>query len=143
MQRFISARLFGTKFRGADRGNGGARRSTRRCEPAGVLSLLRPGPGRLGHRSFIRPWDGVLRGLGGHSWPEPYEFATVPFGKHGGKHQLWRGAGRRRRGDAGHYVTGDPVGHLLAQLGIELCRPGKKLTSDIGLFGAQARKLQR
>jgi hypothetical protein len=38
----------------------------------------------------------------------------VAFGKHSGKHQLWWGAGRRWWGDAGCYVTGDPVGHLLA-----------------------------
>ena len=60
---------------------------------------------------------GLMRGQG---WPESHEFAAVPFGKHGGKHQLRRGAGRWRRGDPGHHVTGDPVCHLMAQSGIEL-----------------------
>jgi hypothetical protein len=83
---------------------------------------------------------GLIRG---QVWPEPYEFATVPFGKHGGKHQLRRGAGRWRWGDAGQHVSGDPVGHLLTQAGIELGCAGEKLAGDIGLAGAQARKLQR
>jgi hypothetical protein len=44
----------------------------------------------------------------------------VTFGKDGGKHQFRRGAGRGRRRDVGHHVTGDSVCHLLAQLTIEL-----------------------
>ncbi len=63
---------------------------------------------------FFRPWDGLLGCRGGHRWLESYQFATVPLGKHGGKHQLWWGAGRWWRGDAGHHITGDPVGHLPA-----------------------------
>jgi hypothetical protein len=64
---------------------------------------------------------GLMRRRG---WPESREFATVPFGKHGGKYQLRRGAGRWRWGDAGQHVTGDPVGHLLTQSRVEFCCAG-------------------
>ena len=103
--------------------------------------MLRPGPGR---RGFFRPWDGLLLGLlRGHGWSESYQFTTVPFGKHGGKHQLWRGTGRWRRSDAGYHVTGNPVGHLLTYPRIELCCTGQELAGNVGLAGAQVRKLQR
>ena len=45
--------------------------------------------------------------------PQPRQFATVAFGKDGGEHQFRRGAGRRRRRDAGHHITGDPISHPL------------------------------
>jgi len=38
----------------------------------------------------------------------------MPFGKDRGEHEFRRGAGRGRRRDSGHHVSGDPVGHLLA-----------------------------
>ena len=71
------------------------------------------------------------------------QFAAVSFGEHGGQHQLRRGAGRGRWGDARHHVTGDPVCHLLAQLAIELRCAGEELARDLGLAGVEPRQLQR
>lgn len=66
----------------------------------------------------------------------------MSLGKDGGEHQLRRGTGRGRRCDAGHYVSGDPVCHLLAQLAIQLWCPGKELARHLGLAGVKARQLQ-
>jgi hypothetical protein len=74
---------------------------------------------------------------------KPRQFAVVSLGQHGGKHQFRRCAGRGRWGDAGHHITGDPVGHLMAQLWVELCCPREELACYLGLGSAQAGQLQR
>jgi len=62
----------------------------------------------------------------------------VAFGQYRGEHQLRRRTGWRRRGNVGNHVTGDPVGHLIPQPGIELRRPGQELACDLGLAAGQA-----
>jgi len=62
----------------------------------------------------------------------------MALGQHGSQHQLRRGARRGRRRDAGQHVTGDSIGHLLAQLRVELWCPGEELACHVGLAGAQS-----
>jgi hypothetical protein len=70
------------------------------------------------------------------------QFATVAFGQHRGQDQLRRYARWRGRRDAGNDVTGDPVGHLVAQRWVELCCPREKLACHLSLARGQPGQLQ-
>ena len=51
---------------------------------------------------------------------QPREFAAMPFGQHGGEDELRRRARRRWRRNLCDDFTRDPIGHLVANGGIQL-----------------------
>ena len=67
----------------------------------------------------------------------------MALGQHRGQHELGRYTGRGRRRDLRDDLAGDPVGHLIADTGIQLRCAGKELACQLGLVGTEARQLQR
>jgi hypothetical protein len=66
----------------------------------------------------------------------------MPFGQHCRQGELRRGPRRGRGGDTAQHVTGDPVGHLFADLRIELRCTREELARGLGLLSAHPGQLQ-
>ena len=59
----------------------------------------------------------------------------MALGQHRGQHELGRYTGVGRRRDLRDDLAGDPVGHLIADTGIQLRCAGKELACQLGLVG--------